>query len=689
MSVLLEALKKAAEDKKKALEGSTEAKSDLSPKVEAMPQKKVLEEERDKERSGISIQEKNDMKIELSLDSTPLVDKTDNLDVSDNQTVPTSESPVQETEQATLSLKLDNVSSIKPSIKKEPLKTASDSDGSKKAIDSIANTLKLVVEDSDSIKSTSNDDTSQHQQKMAHTEETKQEEPKLNLSLSEPVLPENGQEKTAQTLQAESELNDPPLIKVEEEPIEVSPSVLIDEGALKESPLISEKELVKEDLDAVEPNPTSKLDKNKLKEDEESYKWSLDALPGYLGFGKKQRNKNKKASEKTLNPILVSGALSEEPPKERSFKLALILLVFLLVIGIFFYGVFYYQAQYEELEQRMKQYNLVKTPMVIKKVTELDEKNSQVLTESNTRTQDKASSQNPFDSNKVEESTVFEVEPRLEKNLVAEEPPENKETLSQQASMKNVTVVPNAQRTLEKPIMVEKTTKDKAKNVDVSHASNARDSSDLNRIQNTKKAVVVVHSEEDVLFEAYSSYEKGDLVQAKIDFERVLSMNPQNEFALIGLGNILVSKQQYFDAMAYYQQALSAQPSSLNAFEAIANISGHVDLNHEWKKALLNMLQDYPTSATLQYALGNLYATEQDWLAAQEVYFQAVSLEPNNPDYLVNLAVSLDQLGKYKSAARYYTEALAFVDVQPVNFNEVQVKNRLIAIRQFMAGRDQ
>ncbi len=699
MSVLLEALKKAAEDKKKALEGSTETKGDLSQKAEVIPKNNVLERGLNKKKPDISLQEKTEesgVKIELSLDSTPPSDKVDNLKSPNDKASSTSESSVPEVQQASLSLKLDS----SPTIKKEALKTTIDSVDSKEVTDPVSNTLKLAVDDSSLIKPASNDEEPPRQQKTTHVEEAKQEEPKLNLSLSEPPLAENIQEKTPQTLQKESELKaslieEPPLIKIEEEHVEASPAVLVDEALLKESSLSTEKEpvtkvldlgLVKEEKSSVEPPPIN-LDKKKLKEDEESYKWSLDALPGYLGFGKKQSKKNKKASEKSLNPILVSGALSEGPPKEKSFKLALILLIFLLVIGIFFYGVFYYQTQYEDLEQRMNKYNLVKTPIVVKKVVQLDEKNNQVMVEANASAKDTSSSQEPFDSNQTERR-VLEADLDFKNNLSAEESPENKGTLSQEAPIKKTIANSKPQAPLVKPVMVENATKDKVKSVDVPLSANTRYPSNLNKTQNTKKAVVVVHSEEDVLFEAYSSYEKGNLVQAQTDFESVLSMNPQNEFALIGLGNIFASKQQYLDAMSYYQQALSAQPSSLNAFEAIANISGHVDLNREWKFALLNMLQDHPKSSTLQYALGNLYATEQDWLAAQEAYFQAASLEPDNADYLVNLAVSLDQLGKYKSAARYYTEALAFVDVQPVNFNEVQVKNRLIFIRQFMAGRN-
>jgi tetratricopeptide (TPR) repeat protein len=45
------------------------------------------------------------------------------------------------------------------------------------------------------------------------------------------------------------------------------------------------------------------------------------------------------------------------------------------------------------------------------------------------------------------------------------------------------------------------------------------------------------------------------------------------------------------------------------------------------------------------------------WNDAQQAYFRAYSAEPDNPDILYNLAISLEHLRQNKLAAQYYAQA--------------------------------
>ena len=62
-------------------------------------------------------------------------------------------------------------------------------------------------------------------------------------------------------------------------------------------------------------------------------------------------------------------------------------------------------------------------------------------------------------------------------------------------------------------------------------------------------------------------------------------------------------------------------------------------------------------AAALHFALGNLYAGQSRWSDAEQAYFQAQRLAPDNPDYAFNLAVSLDHLFQAKPALMYYQRA--------------------------------
>jgi tetratricopeptide (TPR) repeat protein len=71
---------------------------------------------------------------------------------------------------------------------------------------------------------------------------------------------------------------------------------------------------------------------------------------------------------------------------------------------------------------------------------------------------------------------------------------------------------------------------------------------------------------------------------------------------------------------------------------------------------LKNLISREP-SAFLYFTLGNLYADQNQWPAAQQAYFQAHHLQPDNPDYAYNLAIGLEHLAQPKLALEYYRRA--------------------------------
>ncbi len=724
MSVLLEALKKAAEDKKRSLENSglsnkavdsTIAKENLE--KNATPDLSLKDDDLD-----LTVQNTSDSPVEIKLSLSESVTESPVESRKDPEIKSPPSSDSKEELKSSLKLNLDN-----SSTQEEPL-SSTDEQPKESPKEGQKASLNLVIEETSGLSDTNVLNTQPIVEPITSIKEQTE-----NQILSD----ENSVDKSvtgfkegmvesdvSQKALKKNEAFELQLVKEEQDDVAVASNKDALDPILDESHSSSEEEKItlsnpsssgveldkekgitktdsepKQQQDTVlqtSVTPSNvQVDKEPLKEDMDSYKWSLNALPGYLKLGKKKKQKNKHSSKEGENPILVAGALSEDPNhpvKKDSIKLILTLLVFLLSIGIIFYGTLYYQEQYGALEQRMTKYNLVKTHLSEEEASSTtiapsEEVSSHEVVSIKEGVKELPLSDNTYGSERIEDSqketrtntketSSIEIENNQTRALL--QPQDNTPSENEALTTKvDASVQPREESINKRVLNVPKVSRQA---VDNSQIKTSNDS--------TPKAVIKVHSEDSILLDAYLRYEEGDFLSAQQGFEAVLAMNPKNVFAHIGLGNILASKQQYVTAMDYYQRALAAEPSSLNAFEAIANISGHVVLSSDWKNALTEMAQDHSESATLQYALGNLYAEEHDWLAAQSAYFQAVALEPDNADYLVNLAVSLDQLGKYNLAARYYTEALAFVDVEKVNFNEVQVKNRLISIRQFLAGKN-
>ena len=97
---------------------------------------------------------------------------------------------------------------------------------------------------------------------------------------------------------------------------------------------------------------------------------------------------------------------------------------------------------------------------------------------------------------------------------------------------------------------------------------------------------------------------------------------------------------------------------------------------------LKQALSSQPDSGPLNFSLGNIYARTKRWNDAQQAYFKAVTGDPGNPDYLFNLAISLDQMRQPKLAAKYYAVALSAAESRPATFDKNQVSDRLQKLQQ-------
>nr|WP_281357443.1 tetratricopeptide repeat protein [Thiomicrorhabdus cannonii] len=195
---------------------------------------------------------------------------------------------------------------------------------------------------------------------------------------------------------------------------------------------------------------------------------------------------------------------------------------------------------------------------------------------------------------------------------------------------------------------------------------------------------IQAREEVSALQQAYDAMQLNDLEKAQVLFERILSENPSSVNALNGMASIYAQRGDPQQAIKYYYQALEKDADNLYAYESVIQLTADQLSGEAWKDELKKSISKHPKSAVLHYALGNIYAKENDWNMAQAQFFEAHSLSQDNPDYLVNLAISLDHLGEYALASEYYTSALVFAASRPVNFDESSIKARLANIKLFL-----
>lgn len=177
----------------------------------------------------------------------------------------------------------------------------------------------------------------------------------------------------------------------------------------------------------------------------------------------------------------------------------------------------------------------------------------------------------------------------------------------------------------------------------------------------------------------YAAYVAGDMAGAKRGYEEALRSDPRSLDALNGMTAVALRAGRRDLAETYLARALEVDPRDAYALPVLAALKGRSDPQTA-ESRLRAMISSTPDSPAAHFGLGNLYAREGRWAEAQQAYFRAFSSEPDNPDYLFNLAVSLDHLRQPKLSLQYYQSALGAA--RPGAFDRDQVAARIRELQQ-------
>ena len=176
--------------------------------------------------------------------------------------------------------------------------------------------------------------------------------------------------------------------------------------------------------------------------------------------------------------------------------------------------------------------------------------------------------------------------------------------------------------------------------------------------------------------QGYEALTRGDIAVARRSYQAALAADPAGIDALLGMATVEAQSGNRAAAAALYRRTLELDPRNLTAMAGLAALA-----DYSRPEALETQLRDdltrHPDSASLRFALGNLYASQGRWTEAQAEFFEAYRLDPGPADVLYNLAVSLDHLGQPRLAAEFYARALDASRRQVTQFDPAPVARRL------------
>lgn len=178
-----------------------------------------------------------------------------------------------------------------------------------------------------------------------------------------------------------------------------------------------------------------------------------------------------------------------------------------------------------------------------------------------------------------------------------------------------------------------------------------------------------------LLTEAYTALAAGNFESSQRLYNQLLRGDPGNIDAMLGLAAISVQQGDRGAATRHYVKVLELDPRNSLAKASLIGMFGRADPEAEVR--LKQMIAREP-SGYLQFTLGNLYADRSQWAQAQQEYFRAYQLQPDNPDYAYNLAVALEHISQPRPALDYYRRAVQFAAARGrANFSTAAAQERI------------
>jgi len=162
-------------------------------------------------------------------------------------------------------------------------------------------------------------------------------------------------------------------------------------------------------------------------------------------------------------------------------------------------------------------------------------------------------------------------------------------------------------------------------------------------------------------------------------YEQVLRLDRHNVDALAGLASLAARDGDRAGAERLWRRVLEVDPNDPTARAGLVTLLGPADTISQ-ESHLRGLLARDASDPGLHYALGNVLAAQSRWAEAQQAFFAAVAGDPEQPDYLFNLAVSLERIRQPQAALPLYRKALAAADRRAAGFDPAIARSRIAAL---------
>jgi tetratricopeptide (TPR) repeat protein len=167
----------------------------------------------------------------------------------------------------------------------------------------------------------------------------------------------------------------------------------------------------------------------------------------------------------------------------------------------------------------------------------------------------------------------------------------------------------------------------------------------------------------------YQFLKEQKLEEAKECFQKILVMDTENNYALVGLGDAARKHHAYRQAAQYYERCLLHHPGNNYAFFGLADC--YKTLN-QYDKAIEiwdKYLEHDPMNITVLTRVADAYRKLHDFKNSKQTYQQVLEIEENNAYAIIGLGHLHYDFKEYRDALFYWekmleTHNIANVDIR-------------------------
>jgi tetratricopeptide (TPR) repeat protein len=141
-------------------------------------------------------------------------------------------------------------------------------------------------------------------------------------------------------------------------------------------------------------------------------------------------------------------------------------------------------------------------------------------------------------------------------------------------------------------------------------------------------------------------------------FQRILDVDPYNNYALVGMGDAIRKQGAYRDAIDYYRRCLEHHPGNNYALFGLADCYKTLNQYHKAIEIWEQYLQHDDRNITVLTRVADAYRKVRDFKHSKAVYMRVLEMEELNPYTIIGLGHLHYDFKEYQEALFYWEKML-------------------------------